>query len=198
MFPDISKTMDTLSKKIESVLFWKAEPVTQKELAKALNVSTEEIKTGIAELELELKERGVVLVRKEDEVILGTAPAYSALIEKLTKEELNRDLGKAGLETLSIVLYYGPIARSEIDYIRGVNSTFVLRNLMIRGLIERVSNKEDQRSFLYKPTFQLLSFLGITGVDQMPEYEVAREQLKTFKEAADAQSAEESEKNEPV
>ena len=61
--------------------------------------------------------------------MLGTSAEASTLIEKLTKEELNRDLGKASLETLSIIMYQGPIKRSQIDYIRGVNSTFILQKL---------------------------------------------------------------------
>ncbi|HEY4498607.1 MAG TPA: SMC-Scp complex subunit ScpB, partial [Candidatus Paceibacterota bacterium] len=122
-------------------------------------------------------------VRKEDEVMLGTAPELSELIQTLTKEELSKDLGKAGLETLSIILYFGPITRSEIDYIRGVNSTFVLRTLLIRGLIERVQNKADQRSFLYKPTFELLSHLGIKDIQHLPEYKVARNELEAFRKA---------------
>jgi segregation and condensation protein B len=75
-----------------------------------------------------------------------------------------KDLGKAGLETLSIILYQGPISRAEIDYIRGVNSNFILRNLLIRGLIERVENPHDQRSFLYKPTLELISYLGLSKI----------------------------------
>ena len=69
--------------------------------------------------------------------MLGTAPQMSATVETLTKEELMKDLGKAGLETISIILYKGPISRAEIDYIRGVQSNFILRNLLVRGLIEK-------------------------------------------------------------
>ena len=86
-----------------------------------------------AQLEQDLKGRGLSLVRTDDEVMLGTAKEFSGLIEDLAKEELSRDLGKAGLETLSIVLYLGPITRADIDYIRGVNSQFILRALLIRA-----------------------------------------------------------------
>src|SRR5207253_1777638 len=103
-----------------------------------------------------LANRGLSLVETESEVALVTRSEVSGLIETLAKEELDRDLGKAGLETLSIILYYGPLARREIDYIRGVNSTFILRNLLVRGLVERVTNEKDQRSFLYKSSLDLL------------------------------------------
>jgi segregation and condensation protein B len=170
-----------LDARIESILFWKGEPVRIKKLAEILGVREEEIEMGLVELGKKLAGRGISLVRLEDEVSLGTAPEVSELIEKLTKEELIRDLGKAGLETLTIVLYKGPVKRSEIDYVRGVNSQFILRNLLVRGLVERVINPADERMFLYKPTFDLLSHLGIKSVNDLPEYDTF---LKNLEEAA--------------
>ncbi len=168
-----------LDAQIESILFWKGEPVKLKKLAEILNVSIEEIEKGLSDLKIKLEGRGVSLVRLEDEVSLGTASEVSELIAKLTKEELIRDLGKAGLETLTIILYKGPVKRSEIDYIRGVNSQFILRNLLVRGLIERVVNPDDERTFLYKPTFDLLSHLGITDIKDLPEHDTF---LKTLED----------------
>jgi len=89
-------------------------------------------------------------------------------------------LGKAGLETLSIILYKAPITRVEIDYLRGVNSNFILRNLLIRGFIEKVVNPGDQRSYLYKPSLDLLSFLGVSKVEDLPEYVSIQEEIKDF------------------
>jgi hypothetical protein len=103
-------------------------------------------------------------------VTLTTVPQVSTLIEKITKEELSKELSKAALETLAIVLYKGPIARSEIDYIRGVNSTFILRNLLIRGLVEKIDNPNDQRSFLYGTTLATLEYLGISSSSELPKY----------------------------
>jgi segregation and condensation protein B len=98
----------------------------------------------------------------------------------LTKEELTRDLGKAGLETLSIILYQGPISRANIDYIRGVNSQFIVRNLLIRGLIDRVENPKDARSYIYKTTIDLLSHLGISKIEELPEYEQVRKDIDSY------------------
>ncbi len=172
--------MDTAAK-IEAILFWKAEPVSIKKLATLLNEKPDAIKAGLLELEKNLKGRGLTLVQTDEEVMLGTAKELSPLIEQLTKEELTRDLGKAGLETLSIVLYQGPISRADIDYIRGVNSQFILRNLLIRGLIERVDNPKDSRSYLYKTTLQLLSHLGVAKIENLPEYEKVRAEIESFK-----------------
>lgn len=175
-----------LPQKIEAVLFWKAEPVSFKKLAGLLDTDMSALKAGIGQLEQALKGRGVTLVQTDEEISLGTAKELSPLIEKLTKDELTKDLGKAGLETLSIVLYQGPISRSNLDYIRGVNSQFILRSLLIRGLVERVDNPADSRSFLYKPTLALLSHLGISKITDLPEYEQVRSEIESFKAAPKA------------
>ncbi|MCX6717916.1 MAG: SMC-Scp complex subunit ScpB [Candidatus Taylorbacteria bacterium] len=73
------------------------------------------------------------------------------------------------------------MSRAEIDYIRGVQSTFILRNLMIRGLVEKITNPKDQRSFLYKPTFELLSYMGITKIEDMPEFKEAKAEIENYK-----------------
>ncbi len=160
-----------LENHIEAILFFKGEAVSIKRLSEILEVPKEEVEKGLQELDKKLEGRGLVLIRLEDEVSLGTSKESSEIIEKITKEELIRDLGKAGLETLTIILYKGPVTRSEIDYIRGVNSQFILRNLLIRGLIERITNPKDERMYLYKPTFDLLSHLGISKIEDLPEYE---------------------------
>jgi segregation and condensation protein B len=179
----MNSSSESMSAKIEAILFWKAEPVSVKKLASLLNVDQASTKVGLQELETALKGRGLTLVQTDDQVMLGTAPQFSPLIEQLTKDELTRDLGKAGLETLSIVLYQGPISRADIDYIRGVNSQFILRSLLIRGLVERVDNPKDARSFLYKTTLQLLAHLGISRIDELPEYEKVRMEIEAFKAA---------------
>ncbi|MDO8590756.1 MAG: SMC-Scp complex subunit ScpB [bacterium] len=174
----------TLDAKIEALLFWKAEPVTLSWLKKAFATTDEEIKKALVILEEKLLGRGLVLLFKDDEVALRTSPDVSSFIEALAKEELNRDLGKAGLETLSIVLYQGPLSRREIDYIRGVNSNFILRNLLVRGLVEKIENPKDQRSFLYRPSFDLLSFLGISRVEDLAQYKEVRQEIEAFKTSA--------------
>ena len=177
--------MDNLGQKLEAVLFYKNEPVSIAWLAKAIGVSIETINESLSTLDAELNstDRGVVLMRSGDMVKLGTHPEASELIESMLKDELNKDLGKAGLETLSIILYGGPISRSQIDYIRGVNSQFIIRNLLTRGLIERTQNKEDLRSYLYRPTFDLLSLLGVVKIENLPNYEHIKRELVVIEKA---------------
>ena len=172
-----------LEQKIEAILFFKGEPVSFKKLQDILKISKEEIGDAVLILKKNLENRGVALIEKpastrgdsstrgwDDELMLGTAPELSSLIEDLQKEELNRDLSKASLETLSIILYKNGVSRAEIDYVRGVNSSFTLRALSVRGLIEKTIDTKDNRRYIYKPSFELLSFMGVKSIEELPDY----------------------------
>ena len=170
----------TIDTQLEAVLFFKAEPVSVKRLAVLLGVDKKTIEDGLAVLEEKLNGRGVSLVRAGDEVEIRTTPAASALIEKLTQEELSRDIGKAGAETLAVILYRGRATRREIDWIRGVNSSFTLRELAARGLARRIANPKDGRGYAYEPTPELLAHLGVSRAPDMPNYTDAKKELDAF------------------
>ena len=169
-----------LANLIEAILFYQAEPLSVKRLASLTKKHEGEVRDALKALEEKLSDTGLRLITNGEEVTLGTSPAASATIEAITKEELSKELSKASLETLAIVLYNGPITRAEIDYVRGVNSTFILRNLLIRGLVEKIDNPRDQRSFLYKPTFALLEHMGVTRIEDLPEYSQTQAALAEF------------------
>ena len=95
----------TLEQKIEAVLFWKSEPMSRKKLCEILGVKPVELNESLEKLKSNLAGRGVVLQEREDDLLLGTSPEVGKLIEDLQKEELNKNLSKASLETLSIILY---------------------------------------------------------------------------------------------
>jgi segregation and condensation protein B len=160
--------------RIEAILFYRGEPVTRAEIARDTGLSPSKVGEGLEALAARLAVSGLTLIETGDTVELRTAQGASELIEKMKREALNKDLGKAGAETLALVLYRGPLSRSEIDYIRGVNSTFVLRNLLMRGLVVRNPNPKDQRSYIYEATSDLLSLLGVSRVSDLPEYESVR------------------------
>ncbi len=169
--------MDT-EQEIEAILFFKGEPISRKKLSEFLKVDKIEINESLEKLKESLKNRGIVLQEKENEITLGTAPEFSNLIEKLQKEELNRELSKASLETLSIILYKNGVNRALIDYIRGVNSSFTLRALSVRGLIKKDIDPEDHRRYIYKPTFELLSFMGVKSVKELPDYDLVNNSIE--------------------
>src|SRR5581483_4248097 len=170
--------MKELQQKIEAILFYSGEPVSLDFLEKTLSVSKKEIENVVGELKESLKNRGIRLVEHNNVVSLVTAPEFSDVIEKIIKEERERDFGRAGIETLAIVAYKGPVNRKEIEYIRGVNCQFVLRNLLLRGLVER----NDR---LYSITSDAVRFLGLSNIAELPEYQKIRRELEVKEEGQD-------------
>lgn len=165
---------------LEAILFFKAEPVSVKRLAELLGVDKKAIEAGLSVLEGKLSGRGVILVRIGDEVELRTAPGAASVVERLLQEELARDIGKAGAEVLAIVLYRPRATRREIDWVRGVNSTFTLRELAARGLVARRANPKDGRGFVYEATAELVAHLGVSHVEALPDYAEAKKELDAF------------------
>ena len=111
-----------------------------------------------------------------------TKPALAPVIRDFVKQELTEDLTPASLEALSLIAYLGPLPRARLDYLRGVNSSFILRNLMMRGLVERDSDPLHPAVMLYRATIDLWKHLGVDGQDRLPEYE-------KFKTLGDLESA---------
>jgi segregation and condensation protein B len=167
-----------LESKIEGLLFYKAEDITKKKLCELLNVEEKEIEEALEKLEQPLINRGIVLIKKDDSVMLGVSKELSSLIESIRKDEITKELSKASLETISIILYKDGVSRSEIDYIRGVNSSFILRNLLIRGLVEKKNDPKDSRRAIYYPTFEMLSYMGASSLNDLPNYEDIKKQLE--------------------
>lgn len=171
---------------IEAILFFKGEPVPLSMLAQITHEPEEHIERSLIALEGKLQGRGIVLIRHDATAMLATAPASAQTIELMLKEELSRDLSKAALETLTIILYRGPISRPQIDYIRGVNSQFILRALLVRGLIEKTTDPKNARTVLYQTTIELMGHLGIAHIADLPEYENARASTNASLQSEDA------------
>ena len=159
---------------LESLLFVSGEPVSVSRIAKILEISEEEVRTALDQLAQkygEDTERGLMLVRDDKTVLLATKGENASVVESLTKSTLQENMSKAALEVLAIIAYRAPIARVEIDAIRGVNCSFTLRNLLLRDLISREGNPSDSRGYLYRPTLHFLQVLGIEKVSELPQYE---------------------------
>jgi segregation and condensation protein B len=170
----------SLVNNVEAVLFYKTEPYNFDALARLLEVSEAEVREACTQLAEQRQTSGLRLVMTDREVQLVTAPEQSDLIEKVRKDELSQDIGKAGAETLSIILYRGPLTRAEVDRIRGVNSTFIIRNLLVRGLVEKRDNPKDARAMLYAGTPALYTHLGITKREELPDFEVVMNAIDSF------------------
>lgn len=168
---------------IEALLFALGRPLSRKELSAMLGVDAKTLEFAIAEFLKDQTGRGVVCVDDGRELELRTAGETAALIEQVRKDEFAREIGRAGAETLAAVLYRGPLTRSEIDFIRGVNSSQTVRTLLMRGFLRKVPNPKDERSFLYEPTTELLAELGVAGRDELPDYDMVRQKLAELEAA---------------
>lgn len=155
---------------LEAALFIYGEPITLKKIKDLLKVKEEETPELVQELKKVLEGRGLGLTEHEGSVQLITHPDFAGLLETIVKEELSKELSPASLETLAIISYAGPISRSRIDYIRGVNSSYILRNLLIRGLVDRQMDPNRSNVYLYSVSFDFLHHLGIQKIDELPEF----------------------------
>ena len=168
---------------IEGLLFYKSAPQKKASLLKLYSVSKEDLATAIEHLANRLLTGATRLIETDNEIVLVAAPELAPFIEQIRKADIKNDIGKAGAETLAIVLYRGPVSRNEIDRVRGVNSSFILRNLLIRGLIERNSASKGS-GYAFSVTPALLAQLGVTDSSAMPEFARITDALETFDQHA--------------
>jgi segregation and condensation protein B len=155
---------------IESLLFIAPRPLSAKEISKFLNQEQETITIHLKELFEDYKNRpqgGIKIIQNGADWQMVTNPEYSQFIKSFLKQEVNQELTPASLETLSIIAYRGPIKREELEQIRGVNCSIILRNLLIKGLII----EEDQEKQIYNISLDFIKHLGINDLEDLPGYE---------------------------
>ena len=176
---------ENLNKKLaelEALLFIHGEPLTLEKIGTVLELNPEDRDVLIVELDkrLGVVDRGLALINFSGRIQLATKSEFKGILEKFVKSELSEELTPASLETLAIISYFGPISRNRIEYQRGVNSTFILRSLLLRGLIERFPDPNHPNAYLYQPSFELLRHLGMQKKEELPDYENFQSLLKSF------------------
>lgn len=160
-----------IKSQIASILFVSSKPVSIKELAETLQLPESDIKSAASELAKENLNAGIVILEVNGKLQLASNPENSSAVKKFLALELREKLTDAALETLAIIIYRQPISKAEIENIRGVNSQYILRNLLIRGLIEKIASSTDKRSQNYQPTLELMQHLGIKDMKELPDFE---------------------------
>ena len=171
-----------LATRAEAFLFSEGGSLSRKRLAELLECSAAQLAPALNELSQRLEGRGITLVQTDTEASLAVSRDASHAVQAAFERELGANIGQAGLEVLAIVLYRGPSTRAQIDYIRGVNTSSTLRNLLARGLLERSGNPDDAREYLYRPTSDLLAHLGISRKDELPDYTGITGELSAFEQ----------------
>lgn len=155
---------------IEAILFISARPMSVKKLSVLLAVGEDDIKKACEELFADYSRRtgGLRIARNGDDFQMVTAGNVSEVIKKFIKDETTGELSRPSLETLTIIAYRGPVSKTDLDKIRGVNCSLILRNLLVRGLVEA---KEKGEEAYYSASLDLLKFLGIASASELPDYE---------------------------
>ncbi|MDD5760667.1 MAG: SMC-Scp complex subunit ScpB [Candidatus Pacebacteria bacterium] len=158
--------------KIESLLFAAGEPLSPEKLSKLTGENEAKVKEalGILSEELKTQARGIRIICNNGQWLMVTAPETAPFVQKLKKEVFEGDLSNASQETLAIIAYRGPVTRTEINEIRGVESSYTINQLLGRGLIERSRHPQRANTFLYQISFALLEHLGIHNIEELPQY----------------------------
>lgn len=108
-----------------------------------------------------------------------TKAEHKEYYKKLVNEEQNSLLSQSSLETLAIIAYNGPITRIDIDNIRGVNSSYVIRKLMLKGLIEETGRADSAgKPRLYHVTSKFLDYFGLGSISELPKITEIEEENK--------------------
>jgi len=163
---------------LEALLFVASKPFCAKEFAKILELEEADVKSALNVLAAEKKDSGIVLLENNGEYQLSTNSTCSTQVKNFLNAELREKLTDATVEVLAIIGYRQPISKAEIEAIRGVNSQYSLRHLLMRGLIEKISNPADARSFLYQTTTEFLMHMGMRSVSELPEFAKLVEHIK--------------------
>lgn len=163
------------SSAIETILFVASKPLSAAKIAKALEIKKTEAENILFALQIKYNQpdSGINIINNQDEWQMVSGLNNKAIAEKFIKAEHMGDLTRPQLETLTIISYCGPIARPEIEQIRGVNCGIILRNLKIRGLIKET---DDSSNLLpqYQATIDYVRHLGLSSIIELPDYEQLR------------------------
>ena len=157
--------------KIESILFVASKPLSFKTIARAIGKNEAETEELINTLKMKYNKEnsGIHILQDGGEVQMATNSVNSDVVESFVKEEISGELTRAQLETLTVIAYREPITRPELEQLRGVNCALILRNLLLRGLIEE-KESPDKIMSVYTLSFEALRHLGIASSSQLPDY----------------------------
>lgn len=171
--------------------------MTVKQLATLIKARNDEIKKAGDELVEEYKEagRGAQIIKNNNKFQMVSSPANARVVQEFIKDETTGELSRPSLEALTIIAYRGPISKIDLDRIRGVNCALIIRNLLLRGLIEAKTDK-IKKEIYYTVTFDFIRFLGINDIKELPDYERLRKDDTIDRMLSDGEQANKSkEKN---
>lgn len=162
----------SLAAQLEGILFAATSSLSVRQLAKVTGANDEKVAAALAELEERYTDvgSGLTVIHRGKEVMLATKPELGKLIGAFLKEQIGGDLTRPQLETLTVIAYRAPVTKAELELIRGVNCSLIVRNLLMRGLIDERQDPTIHTE-VYEPSFEFLRYVGVRKVDELPQYE---------------------------
>lgn len=166
---------------IEGILFAAGEPVKTAKLAAVLEIGIDDAEKAVAYLknDYDTHERGFKIIDIDEGYQICSRPEYYNYIQVILGEQRRQALSNAAMEALAIVAYRQPITRSQIEYIRGVNSDSAVNRLAERGLIEEAGRLDAPgRPVLYKTTQNFLRCFGLSTPKDLPALDFSKISLE--------------------
>lgn len=158
---------------LESILFASTKPTPIASLKALLDVSDEVLREALddAKARFNTEVSGIHLIEHDGKAQFVTNPSQAELVSALVKEEVSGELTRPSVETLTIIAYRGPITKPEIEQIRGVNCTLIIRNLLVRGLVEERDDTERLQP-VYTVSADFVRHLGLHSIAELPDFEI--------------------------
>ena len=159
---------------IEAILFASDQPVSADRLAEAAgeDVTVGLVRKAVEELLADYQAQGRAFTIEEiaGGFQLFTRPEYNKYLRKLVRQRAQQRFTQAALETLAIIAYKQPIARVEVEDIRGVACGDMIRTLIEKGLV-RVAGKSSEigHALLYGTTKKFLQVFGLSSTKDLPD-----------------------------
>ncbi len=181
---------------IEGLLFLVGdEGLSLEDISNIIEKPINETQVYIDELikDYESDTRGIQIEFLGESYKLTTKPIHKEYYKKLAITEENSELSQASLEVLAIIAYNAPMTRVDVDNIRGVNSTFIIRKLLLKGLIEEVGKSDAPgRPKLYNVTKNFLDYFGLGDINELPTIEQPEEVIDDDKNLFESKYTEEA------
>jgi segregation and condensation protein B len=162
---------------VEALLFSSDQPLTLSQLVESLDAGPEEVVDTIQALGAEYAARGAGVELREiaGGWMLVTTAVHAEWVGRMLRGKRRMRLSRAALETMAIIAYKQPVTKSEVEAIRGVDSSAVLTTLLERNLVTiRGRSKVVGRPLLYGSTQEFLEYFGLRDLNELPRPEELR------------------------
>ena len=166
---------------VENVLLAADQPINASELSKIFLGGTDknQLQSILDELKEEYNSRNLQIMEVADGYQLCTRHEYNDWIRKYLKLDRSSRLSQPSLDTLSIIAYKQPLTRQEVDDIRGVDSSGVLKTLLEKKVIGPAGRKKvPGRPIMYRTTQKFLEYFGLKDLNDLPTLEDLREEVE--------------------